>query len=110
LPSVLVRHSINICLVLAFNSPNIQLPSTKRKTAIMPELLKAFLLFGLAAVCEIGGAYLIWQWQRADKPALWALLGLAGLFLYSLIQTVQSFGFGRAFAAYGGIFIFTALV
>ena len=76
----------------------------------MQEIAKAMALFGMAAVCEIGGAYLIWQWQRADKPIFWALLGLGGLLLYSLIQTVQSFGFGRAFAAYGGIFIFTALM
>jgi small multidrug resistance family-3 protein len=65
-------------------------------------------LFVMAALCEIGGAYLIWQWQRADKTALWALLGAVALFLYGLIQTAQVFSFGRAFAAYGGVFIVMA--
>lgn len=63
----------------------------------------------MAAVCEVGGAYLVWQWQRAGKPMLFGLLGVAALFVYSLIQTAQRFSFGRAFAAYGAIFILTAL-
>ena len=35
---------------------------------------------------------------------------MAALFIYSLIQTAQAFGFGRTFAAYGGIFIVIALL
>ena len=34
----------------------------------MLAVIKALGLFVLAAVCEIGGAYLVWQWQRTDKP------------------------------------------
>ncbi len=67
-------------------------------------------LFLLAAIGELGGAYLIWQWQRSGKPAWFALAGMAALFLYGLIQTAQTFSFGRAFAAYGGIFIAAALL
>ncbi len=67
-------------------------------------------LFVMAALCEVGGAYLVWQWQRAGKTALFALFGLIALFLYSLIQTTQAFGFERTFAAYGGIFILVALL
>jgi small multidrug resistance family-3 protein len=44
-----------------------------------------------------------------DEPQVRKLLGCAALFLYSLIQTLQTFSFGRAFAAYGGIFILTAM-
>jgi small multidrug resistance family-3 protein len=73
-------------------------------------VLKAIGLFVLAAVCEIGGAYLVWQWQRTGKPAAVALLGVVALFLYSLIQTAQTFSFGRAFAAYGAVFILAATV
>ncbi len=76
----------------------------------MIEVARTVVLFSLAAVCEIGGAYLIWQWQREGKPIFWAVGGLIGLFLYSLIQTVQTFGFGRAFAAYGGFFIAAAML
>lgn len=76
----------------------------------MVAMLRTIALFSIAALFEIGGAYLIWQWQRTGKPLWWAGLGLVGLFLYSLTQTVQSFGFGRAFAAYGGIFIVGAML
>ena len=71
-------------------------------------MLKSTLLFLLAAIAEISGAYLIWQWQRAGKPLLFALLGAVILFTYALIQTSQTFSFGRAFAAYGGVFIVVA--
>ena len=71
-------------------------------------MLKSTLLFLLAAIAEISGAYLIWQWQRASKPLLFALLGAVILFTYALIQTSQTFSFGRVFAAYGGVFIVVA--
>ena len=71
-------------------------------------MLKSTLLFVLAAIAEISGAYLIWQWQRASKPLLFALLGAVILFTYALIQTSQTFSFGRVFAAYGGVFIVVA--
>ena len=71
-------------------------------------MLKSTLLFVLAAIAEISGAYLIWQWQRAGKPLLFALFGIVILFTYALIQTSQTFSFGRAFAAYGGVFIAAA--
>ncbi len=76
----------------------------------MLETIRVIGLFVMAALCEVGGAYLVWQWQRTGKPALFALFGLMALFLYSLIQTTQAFGFGRTFAAYGGIFILVALL
>ncbi|HEX2906062.1 MAG TPA: YnfA family protein [Phototrophicaceae bacterium] len=68
------------------------------------------ILFMAAAVFELGGAYLIWQWQRTGKSILWAFVGVVSLFIYGLIQTKQAFGFGRAFAAYGGVFIVGAMV
>ena len=71
-------------------------------------MLKSTLLFLVAALSEIGGAYLIWQWQRSGKPLLFALFGTGVLFIYALIQTAQTFSFGRAFAAYGGVFIAVA--
>lgn len=74
----------------------------------MVGIAKTFSLFVLAALCEIGGAYLVWQWRRGGQPSLLALLGAGALFLYAFVQTAQSFSFGRAFAAYGGVFIVTA--
>jgi len=68
-------------------------------------IIRTISLFLVAGLAEIGGAYLIWQWVRAGKPTLWGFLGLAALFGYGLTQTLQVFNFGRAFAAYGGVFI-----
>jgi small multidrug resistance family-3 protein len=80
----------------------------------MPETIlgfaRTFGLFVIAALFEIAGAYLVWQWQRTEKSVVIALFGLAALFIYSLIQTTQAFGFGRTFAAYGGIFILVAML
>jgi small multidrug resistance family-3 protein len=69
------------------------------------DILRTIVLFVLAGLAEIGGAYLVWQWRNGGKPAWFALAGALVLFLYSFIQTAQSFSFGRAFAAYGGVFI-----
>ncbi|MCL4395399.1 MAG: YnfA family protein [Chloroflexi bacterium] len=67
-------------------------------------------MFFTAAIFEIGGAYSIWQWRNGGKPAWFVLMGAVALLAYSLIQTVQTFSFGRVFAAYGGIFIMTAML
>jgi len=76
----------------------------------MAVIVKTVGLFIAAAVCEIGGAYLIWLWRNNDKPVWLALGGLLALFGYAFVQTAQSFSFGRAFAAYGGVFIASAVL
>jgi small multidrug resistance family-3 protein len=73
-------------------------------------ILKSMAAFILAAAAELGGAYLVWQWVREGRGWLLGLLGAGSLFVYALLQTTQSFNFGRAFAAYGGIFIAGALL
>jgi len=67
-------------------------------------------LFVAAGLAELSGAYLIWQWIREGKPASWGFVGLIALSVYAVTQTFQAFNFGRAFAAYGGIFITLALL
>ncbi len=63
-------------------------------------------LFVLAAVAEIGGAYLVWQGLRGGRGWAWVLLGALGLAGYGVIATLQpEASFGRVFAAYGGVFI-----
>lgn len=67
-------------------------------------------LFLLAALLEIGGGYLVWQWLREDA-ALW--VGAAGglvLVLYGVVPTLQPAHFGRTYAAYGGVFVVSALL
>ncbi|MDB5122005.1 MAG: YnfA family protein [Mucilaginibacter sp.] len=73
-------------------------------------IVKSFLVFILAGLCEIGGGYLIWQWLKADKPLWFGIAGGIILALYGVVATWQVADFGRVYAAYGGIFIIMALI
>lgn len=66
---------------------------------------KSVALFLVAALCEIGGGYLVWQWWRNGAPWLIGALGAAVLVLYGFVPTYQPADFGRAYAAYGGVFV-----
>jgi small multidrug resistance family-3 protein len=63
-------------------------------------------VFVLAALLEIGGAWLIWQGVREHKGWPWILTGAVSLALYGFVATLQpSADFGRILAAYGGVFV-----
>lgn len=67
---------------------------------------KTLLLFALAAVAEIGGAWLVWQGVREHRGALFIGAGIAALGAYGFVATLQDDNnFGRVLAAYGGIFV-----
>ena len=69
------------------------------------------MLFGLAALAEIGGAWLVWQGLREGKGLLWIGAGALALGTYGLVITLQPEAhFGRIMAAYGGVFVVGALV
>lgn len=69
-------------------------------------LLKSILLFVVAALAEIGGAWLIWQGVREHRGLLWIGGGVIALALYGFVATLQpDANFGRILAAYGGIFV-----
>lgn len=69
-------------------------------------VLKSVVLFALAAVAEIGGAYLVWIGLRDGKGAVVAILGGLALMAYGVIASLQPEDeFGRVLAAYGGVFI-----
>lgn len=74
------------------------------------DYLKSIFFFLLAGLCEIGGGYLIWLWLREGKGWEFAIIGAIVLVLYGIIPTLQPANFGRVYAAYGGIFIFMALL
>ena len=70
------------------------------------EIARSIALFGVAAVAEIGGAYLVWQAIREGRPWWLAALGGLALFAYGFVATLQpDSNFGRVLAAYGGIFV-----
>jgi small multidrug resistance family-3 protein len=72
-------------------------------------LARSLGLFVLAGLCEIGGGYLVWRWWRGGAPVALGLLGAAVLFLYGIVPTYQPVHFGRAYAAYGGVFVVLAI-
>ncbi len=77
-----------------------QLPS-----AIMT-IVRSLLLFALAALAEIGGAWLIWQGWREHRGPGWIAAGIVALSIYGFVATFQPDPhFGRILAAYGGIFV-----
>ncbi len=64
----------------------------------------------VAAIAEIGGGYLVWQWLRERKMIGIGLVGGIILFVYGIIPTLQPSSFGRVYAAYGGIFVVMAII
>jgi small multidrug resistance family-3 protein len=69
-------------------------------------VLRSTALFLLAAVLEIGGAWLVWQGVREHRGAAWVGAGLIALGLYGFVATLQpDADFGRVLAAYGGVFV-----
>jgi small multidrug resistance family-3 protein len=72
---------------------------------------KSLLLFALAAVAEIGGAWLVWQGVREHRGWLWVGAGVVALGVYGFVATFQPDAhFGRILAAYGGVFVACSLL
>ncbi|NWK95677.1 YnfA family protein [Sphingobium lactosutens] len=69
------------------------------------------LIYLCAAVAEIAGCFAFWAWLRSGQSALWLLPGCASLILFAwLLTLVDTSQAGRAYAAYGGIYILSALM
>jgi len=69
-------------------------------------VLRTIVLFAVAAVAEIGGAWLIWQGVREHRGIAFIGAGIAALAAYGFVATLQEDAdFGRILAAYGGIFV-----
>jgi small multidrug resistance family-3 protein len=67
---------------------------------------RSVLLFALAALAEIGGAWLVWQGVREQRGLLWIGAGVVALGAYGFVATLQPDpNFGRILAAYGGVFV-----
>jgi small multidrug resistance family-3 protein len=72
--------------------------------------MRAFVLYILAAGAEIGGCFAFWAWLRLGHSALWTMPGILLLALFAFLLTRVDAAFaGRAFAAYGGVYIAASL-
>ena len=68
------------------------------------------LIYLAAALAEIGGCFAFWAWLRLDKSPAWLAPGVVSLMLFAwLLTRVESNAAGRAYAAYGGIYICASL-
>jgi len=63
-----------------------------------------------AAVAEIAGCFAFWAWLRLDKSPLWLIPGMLSLAAFAWLLTLSPAAFaGRAYAAYGGVYIAASL-
>jgi small multidrug resistance family-3 protein len=71
----------------------------------------AVLVYAGAALAEIAGCFAFWAWLRLGKTAWWLVPGMASLALFAYLLTlVPSDAAGRAYAAYGGIYIVASIL
>lgn len=69
-----------------------------------------YVFYAAAALAEIAGCFSFWAWWRLEKSPLWLFPGLASLALFGfLLALVDANAAGRAYAAYGGIYIAASL-
>lgn len=72
--------------------------------------MKTFGIYGLAALAEIGGCFAFWSWLRLGRSIWWVAPGVVSLVLFAwLLTLVEAEAAGRAYAAYGGIYILASL-
>lgn len=69
------------------------------------------LFFVAAAAAEIAGCFAFWAWLRLGKSVSWVIPGMLSLALFAFLLTRIDVAFaGRAYAAYGGIYIAASLL
>jgi small multidrug resistance family-3 protein len=72
--------------------------------------MRSWAVYVAAAVAEIGGCYAVWAVLRLGASAWWLLPGVALLLAFAwLLTLVEAAAAGRAFAAYGGVYILASL-
>lgn len=68
------------------------------------------IIYVAAALAEIAGCFAFWAWLRNGQSAWWIAPGIASLILFAWLLTLTpTSAAGRAFAAYGGVYIVASL-
>lgn len=73
-------------------------------------MLKTSGLFVLTAIAEIVGCFLPYLWLRKEGPVWLLLPAIISLALFVWLLTLHPAASGRVYAAYGGVYVATALV
>lgn len=67
--------------------------------------------FPLAAVAEIAGCFAFWAILRLGASAWWAVPGILSLLVFAWALTLApADAAGRAYAAYGGVYVAASLL
>ena len=73
--------------------------------------MNTVVIYIMAAVAEIGGCFAFWAWLRLGRSPLWGIVGTVSLIIFGVLLTRSEVAFaGRAYAAYGGVYIATSLL
>jgi small multidrug resistance family-3 protein len=73
--------------------------------------MRTALVYAAAALAEIAGCFSVWAWLRNGRSARLVAPGVLSLVLFAwLLTRVDSNAAGRAYAAYGGVYIAVSLV
>ena len=73
--------------------------------------MKLAFIYPLAALAEIGGCFAFWAWLKLDRSPVWLVPGVLSLIAFAwLLTLVPAETAGRAFAAYGGVYIVASLI
>ncbi len=74
-------------------------------------LMQTGLAYIGAAAAEIAGCFAFWAWLRLGASVWWLIPGIASLVAFAYLLTlVDSIAAGRAYAAYGGVYISASLL
>ena len=70
-----------------------------------------FAIYAAAALFEIAGCFAFWAWLKLDKSPFWLVPGMVSLALFAYLLTlIEGNVAGRAYAAYGGIYIIASIL
>lgn len=73
--------------------------------------MPALVVYVAAALAEIAGCFAVWLWLRQGRSALWLGPGVLSLVAFAaLLAASPAEHAGRAFAAYGGVYVAASLV
>ena len=73
--------------------------------------MKTWIIYTAAAFAELAGCFAFWSWLRNGRSILWIAPGLVALITFAwLLTLVPSEAAGRAYAAYGGIYVAASLL
>ena len=73
--------------------------------------MRELAIYIFAAMAEIAGCFAFWAWLRLGKSVYWLLPGIVCLVVFAVLLTRIDSGFaGRAYAAYGAVYIGASLV